>query len=132
MMTLSGLTMVACPQCRTSLVMEGASLRDVLRCSRCGACFFASGAPAEGKLSRKAVASFILAVSAVALPLIAALPAVVLGILALREIRRSPGQVRGSGWAIGSIACAIVLTALQALIASFVGLVIANAARGGP
>jgi hypothetical protein len=128
--TLAAPTIIACPQCRVSLAMEGASERDVLRCSRCEACFFVSGAPAEGRLSRKAVASFVLGASVVAVPLIAALPAVVLGIVALREIRRSPGEVRGGRWAIGGIACAIVLTALQAILASFVAWVIANAPRG--
>lgn len=76
--------------------------------------------PENGKSSGKAIASLVLGLSGFCLSLIAGIPALILGVLALREISASQGQVGGRGMAITGIAtgaistfvCPIVLVAL--------------------
>src|SRR4051812_39959159 len=53
--------------------------------------------------SGKAVASLILGVLSFCLPVVLGIPALILGILGLRDINRSRGRLRGQGLAIAGI-----------------------------
>jgi hypothetical protein len=60
--------------------------------------------------SGKALASLILGIASLLIPVIAAIPAIVLGILGLKEVRESRGRVEGGGMAVAGLALAAVST----------------------
>jgi Domain of unknown function (DUF4190) len=64
---------------------------------------FVPRVPEPRGTSRKAVVSLALGLASFLLWIFTGLPAVVLGLLALREIYRSSGQLTGKGKAIGGI-----------------------------
>lgn len=61
--------------------------------------------PATSKL---AIASLILGIACIFLGPLSAVPALILGIIALRRIKQSPGVLRGRGCAIGGVVTAVV------------------------
>ncbi len=63
--------------------------------------------------SGKAIASLILGMAALLCNIVAGLPALILGILALREIGDSRGRITGRGLALGGIVAACVCTLLS-------------------
>jgi hypothetical protein len=63
--------------------------------------------PPQPEMSGKALAALILGGLTFLLPVVAAIPALVLGILALRDIARRSGQLTGKGLAIGGLALAV-------------------------
>ncbi|HZT81001.1 MAG TPA: DUF1559 domain-containing protein [Gemmataceae bacterium] len=81
-----------------------------------------TAAPVEPpRLSRKAVASCVLGVLALALFIVAGLPAMVLGWLGLREVNASDGRLRGRGLAIaglllGSAGSVVTVAGLLAIV----------------
>jgi hypothetical protein len=97
------------------LALEELSRDDLARCARCRARFYPSGIPVGGRTSGRAIASFILGLSTLFIPLVPTIPAVVLGVLALRDIRRAPHRLRGRETAMAGIVCAIILGVLQTL-----------------
>jgi hypothetical protein len=62
----------------------------------------------ESILSGKAVVSFVLAFLSFSFSLLAGIPAIVLGVLGIRDVRRGAGRQRGKGLAIAAILVAIV------------------------
>jgi len=72
--------------------------------------------------SRKAVVSLILGVFSLFCNVLAGLPALLLGIWALRDISRSGGRLSGQGLAIAGIVAACACTLLSCVIAVPVGI----------
>ena len=77
-------------------------------------------APERVATSGKAVASLVLGILSLFLSLFASIPAIVLGILALRGIRRSSGRLCGNGLAVGGIALGSVALLLAVGFGSLV------------
>src|SRR5262249_14924189 len=110
----------------------------IIRCSNCGADVLipADETPIPGgqtdradsrhfdqgepRTSGKAIASLICGIGSFLLPLLASIPAIILGILGLREVGRSNGQVQGRGLAIGGIATGIASMVCVSLVALLV------------
>jgi hypothetical protein len=72
--------------------------------------------PPAAKTSGKAMASLVLSFGSFCLPVLAAIPAVILAILGIRDIGRSHGRLTGQGLAIAGI--------VLSLLGSVVGLVL--------
>ena len=70
----------------------------------------------EATRSGKAIASLVLGVLSVGCSIFAGIPAIILGILALRDIRRGRDSVRGQGTAITGIVLAGLGTMVSALL----------------
>ena len=84
--------------------------------------------------SGKAVASLVLGILSLFCNILAGLPALIVGLLALRDIGRSRGRLGGNGLAIAGIVSACVGTLLSCTIAVPVGLPPSGcpeSARGG-
>jgi len=75
--------------------------------------------------SGKATASLILGIVSLCAGFLFGIPAVILGVLARRDIKRSEGRLSGDGLAIGGIVTGIIGTLLSLV---FVGLLIAGLA----
>jgi tetratricopeptide (TPR) repeat protein len=89
------------------LVLDGASSPATIICANCRH-QFKPYAAASVKTSGKAVASLVLGLGALFALCLTGIPAIVLGVLALRDIRRSGGQVAGQGLAMAGIASGLV------------------------
>ncbi len=90
-----------CPKCGTPNP-DGAQL-----CSSCSSVLpsMVTGAPtAHAKTSGLAIASFVLALLSPFTCILAGIPAVILGIVALLKIDKSAGQLKGKGLAVAGIA----------------------------
>jgi prepilin-type processing-associated H-X9-DG protein len=72
--------------------------------------------PAATQTSGKAIASLVLGLGSFCLPVLAAIPAIILALLGLRDIGRSHGRITGQGLAIAGI--------VVSLLGSVVGLVL--------
>lgn len=105
-----------CPKCKTR------NPDDAIRCAKCGTEFFPGLAPDQGRPvpSPKALLSVIAGGFGMCLWIIAGIPAIVLGFLARRDIRRSGGRLTGQGLAtagivLGVISCLMPLVAFAVL-----------------
>lgn len=113
---MSTYPVVICPRCQASLVSVESGVDGW--CAKCGAVLVTPKIVRNRKWSGKAVASVVLgALSMVAL-VFAAVPAIVLGLLALRDIATRPDELRGKVVAYAGIGMAL---ALGLLGAPFVG-----------
>jgi hypothetical protein len=79
--------------------------------------------PATGT-SGKAIVSLVLGLLTLLCNLLAAIPAVILGILALRDIERSRGRLSGRGLAISGIVSACIATVVSCTAGSMIGLLL--------
>lgn len=109
-----------CPKCKTK------NLDDAVRCVKCGVELFpGSDKPLVGppESSAKALLSFLLGILGIAcLWILAGIPAVLLGLLARRDIQRSGGRLGGDGLALagivlGAVGCLISLPVIGTVIA---------------
>jgi hypothetical protein len=90
----------SCPSCAATLV-TGAALRSrALVCSSCGAQFRTNGKWPESKTSWKAMVSFALGLISPVGLFITGIPALILGSLALGDIRRAPHTITGKRLAL--------------------------------
>lgn len=129
--------MRTCPNCSTSIQ------DDAQFCSRCGAIVqpaIPGTSPAPGSFppqtsidaptSEKATASLIFGIlSYIILPLIGAIPAIILGHLALSEIRKSAGRLKGHGMAVGGMVLGYVQFAFIPFILIIAAIAIPNLLR---
>jgi len=102
-----------CPKCGTENP-DGAQL-----CRSCSAVLAstATQAPSTGaKTSGLAITSLVLAILSPLTCFITAIPAIILGIVALVKISKSAGQLKGNGFAIAGIALPVVLLPFIALL----------------
>jgi hypothetical protein len=81
----------------------------------------------DSTASPKALNSFALGLSSFLLCALTGLPAVVLGFLGLRDIRRSHQKLRGRGFALGGIVAGVMGTSLGTALAVIGGLRIQDA-----
>ena len=102
---------VACPNCGVMLPTTGLPPGVTVQCASCGKQFALGSTPTvEPSTSAKAVTSLVLGL--IPVPVITGIPAVILGIWALLDIKRMAGQLRGSGMAI----CGIIFGSLCSLL----------------
>ena len=102
-----------CPKCGTENP-DGAQI-----CNSCSAVLPSPGAQAPigaVKTSGLAIASLVLAILSPFTCLITAIPAAILGIVALVKISKSRGQLKGTGLAITGIALPVVLVPVFAIL----------------
>ena len=104
---------VACPKCGVLLPTGGLASGVAVQCARCGNQFIlGSNALVEQATSGKAVASLVLGL--IPVPVVTGVMAVILGIWALFDIRRRPGELKGNGLAVSGIVlgcvCSLVCT----------------------
>jgi tetratricopeptide (TPR) repeat protein len=97
-----------CPNCDSPLLVDPLAVRGTIICAKCRHRFTPGAAAASVRNSGKAVASLALGLGALFALCLSGIPAIVLGVLALRDIHRSGGQVAGRGWAIAGIASGIL------------------------
>lgn len=98
---------VACPNCDAMLLPERVDDMAVL-CANCRFVFVPAGRRTEQRTSRKAVISFGLGLLSLVGLFLTGIPAILLGISALRDIQRSPRALTGKPLAIGGIASGAV------------------------
>ncbi len=96
----------------------------VSQCAQCGATLPAR--PPAPTLSRKAVWSVVLAVLGTCLPILLTLPAIILGVLALRDIGAGGGRRSGQSVAIMGIVLAVVCGTVGAIILMLAAIAIPN------
>ncbi|HEV3025220.1 MAG TPA: DUF4190 domain-containing protein, partial [Pirellulales bacterium] len=101
-MTLTDTT-IRCPHCGASLTTAGLSDSTVLLCARCGSPMVLRTRGDVRRLSRRAVASLVLGVCTILFWCIAGIPAIVLGLLALYDIRRDDERLKGKELAFAGI-----------------------------
>ncbi|MBI1902223.1 MAG: DUF4190 domain-containing protein [Planctomycetia bacterium] len=97
-----------CPQCGTELWTQGISPDRTVLCARCGASLYLPLPPDTRRTSRKALASVALGVTSIALTVLTGLPAILLGFLAWRDIRRREEELKGRGLAYAGMALGTV------------------------
>ncbi|MGH7200084.1 MAG: DUF4190 domain-containing protein [Planctomycetaceae bacterium] len=95
-MSIITTTRLTCPHCRTELVSDGRGEDRAVLCSRCRTAFRPSGRPLRSRLSGKATASLMLGAASFVGLFLTGIPAIVLGLLALRDIRRGRGRTHGT------------------------------------
>lgn len=94
-----------CPKCGTENTI------DAEICNACGYVFgkdLTEKPVAKPKISRLAITAFVLSILSLLFFLLAAIPAIVLGIISLFKIKKSKGQLRGKGLAISGICIPII------------------------
>ena len=102
-----------CPKCGTENP-DGAQL-----CRSCSAVLTSTSTPvlsSAAKTSGLAITSLVLAILSPCTCFITAIPAIILGIVALVKISKSVGQLKGNGFAIAGIALPVVLLPFIALL----------------
>lgn len=86
--------------------------------------------PADGPTNGKAIGSLICGILAfVVLPVISAIPAIILGHLSLSEIKRSAGRIKGQGLAIAGLVLGYMGIALIPFILIIAAIAIPNLLR---
>lgn len=121
-----------CPHCGVSLVTEHVPAGTLVICSECRSPIANSGATSRAPISRKAIASVCLGIAAVFVSCIAGIPAIVLGVLALRDIRSSSEKVeslRGKQLAMAGIATGTLFGVICAPMMLMISVPIAAAVR---
>jgi hypothetical protein len=114
-----------CPGCGAVLVTEGLGPDQAVLCPACCATFLLRRPGFALRTSRLAIASLVLGILSLLGMCLTGIPAIITGLLALREIHRSKGGIVGRRLAIGGIAtggvlgflCAPVTLALMAPLA---------------
>jgi Domain of unknown function (DUF4190) len=113
---------IVCPSCGAVLPASGLEPGAFVQCSRCGKQFnLGTTVPTQQRTSGKAVASLVLGL--LPIPLLTGIPAIILGIWALMDIKRYAGQLRGTGAAatgiiFGSL-CTFVCTPTIGVVAYY-------------
>jgi uncharacterized paraquat-inducible protein A len=103
----AGNSTTSCPHCAALLATNAVDDGTTLLCAACGEPFLLR--PSTRKTSRKAVASLVLGILSILFWCLAGIPAIVLGILALVEIRRDAGRLKGRELALAGIILSCVL-----------------------
>ena len=118
----------SCPICRMSLV-AGPGMPGAPGAPPPGAPP-ASYAPVDAPTSGKAVGSLICGILGfIILPVISAIPAIILGHLSLSEIKRSAGRIKGQGMAIAGLVLGYLSVALIPFILIIAAIAIPNLLR---
>lgn len=91
-----------CPNCGSPLVHVQLPAETII-CANCRHRFKRAVAAERPTISGKAIASLAMGIAAPFVLCLAGVPAIVMGILALRDIRRSQGRARGRGLAVSGI-----------------------------
>ena len=92
-----------CPHCGASLATEAVDDGTTIVCAACRQSFvLGSGADAR-RYSRKALASLVLGICSIVFWCAAGIPAIILGVLALIDIRQNKDQLKGKQAAIAGI-----------------------------
>ena len=100
-------TPLTCPQCGRALAAEGLAANAVVLCAGCHTVFPRID-PGLRRTSGQAVASLVLGCASLLGLFVTGIPAVLLGVVALRNIRKQPDALKGTGLAIGGIAAGSV------------------------
>lgn len=103
-------TTASCPYCAAELLTIGTHRLDPVRCSHCGRSFTITIGRAGVRTSRLSVASAVVGLCSVMCGFISGIPAVLLGVLALRRIGRSERRLQGRVWAYAGIASGSLMT----------------------
>lgn len=106
----------ACPNCGAKLDTQGIARGTTIVCAACRFTFVWQPAGDTRKFSRKAIASLLLGLAAAIFSCLAAVPGVILGVMALVEISRRDEELRGRTTAVIGIAASILLGTLGAAI----------------
>ena len=94
---------VNCPHCGASLATEAVDDGTTALCAACHQSFVLHASSDSRRFSRKALASLVLGISSILFWCLAGIPAIVLGVLALLEIRRHEDQLKGRLFAVAGI-----------------------------
>ena len=122
-------TSIHCPACHAELIVTGLTGGQRVLCAQCRAAFSLAGEPPAQRVCPKARVSLLLGLVSPLGLLLTGIPAIVLGLRALADIRRQPHALRGRVMAIGGIAsggffvlaCVVVLAVfLIPLVANYV------------
>ena len=97
-----------CPHCGSELATEGLPADATLVCAGCMKIALVPQAKDLRRVSRLAIASLALAALTPFLSCLAGLPALLLGIAALVDLRKQEEQLKGRGLAIAGIALAVI------------------------
>jgi len=97
-----------CPQCRVELAIPTIGAGQHVICAACRHRFVPQWLAVVRRVSRMAVASLILAIASLLAICLTGIPAIVLGVLALIDIRHRKGQLKGGRLAV----CGIVIGAI--------------------
>ncbi len=92
-----------CPRCGARLATDAMDDEATILCAACRHSFVFRPSTDVRKFSRKAIASLALGIASIVFWCLAGVPAVVLGVLALIEIRRHQDQLKGRQFAIAGI-----------------------------
>lgn len=106
----------ACPSCGATLITDGFADGTTILCAQCRYAFEYRPLGDRRQLSRKAMASLVLGVAAALFSCLTAVPGIVLGVMALIEIRRGEETVKGRRIALTGIAASLLLGTLGAAI----------------
>jgi ribosomal protein S27AE len=93
----------ACPGCGARLLVADVPAGTRVLCGGCGAGSVLPAAPDTRRTSRKAIASLACGVGACLFSCVTGVPAVILGWLALRDLRLAPQRLKGRGLALTGI-----------------------------
>lgn len=101
-----------CPNCLAALVTDGVTTGWTIICANCRTPFQYQAEQVKTVTSGKAIASLVLGLSSLFAACLTGIPAVILGILALRDIRHSKqdmvgGRLAGTGIATGGL-CSVI------------------------
>ena len=92
-----------CPHCGASLATEAVDDGTTVVCAACRQSFVLRPAADARRYSRKALASLVLGIGSIIFWFAAGIPAIILGVLALIDIRRHEDQLKGKQAAIAGI-----------------------------
>ena len=107
---------VTCPGCGSLLVGDDVAGGGNVICAHCRLPFVYQPSAVATRLSRKAVASLALAIASLFFFCLTAIPALVLGGLALADIHRHEDRLRGRSLAVAGI--------LLSLLCGFLSLIV--------
>jgi uncharacterized paraquat-inducible protein A len=108
-MTAAETPTTSCPRCAVLLATDAVEDGTTILCAACGQPFLWRPLADTRKTSRKAVASLVLGTFSIFFWCLAGVPAIVLGVLALMEIRQNEGRLKGRKAAVAGILISCVL-----------------------
>lgn len=97
-----------CPSCGAVLVADRLPDGGKAICANCAHHFLFAPQGDRRRISRKAVASLVLAIVSLAFSVLTGIPAFVLGAWALFDIHRQEGQLRGRNFAMAGMILSVV------------------------